>query len=42
MVGMDTFIFGRSWVGLDGAALGCFGAFQSGPERWSGGAWSTE
>ena len=24
MVGMDTFIFGRSLIGFDGAALGCF------------------
>ena len=30
MVGMDTFIFGRSLVGFDEAALGCFGAFSVG------------
>ena len=30
MVGMDTFIFGRSLIGFDGAALGCFGAFLVG------------
>ena len=30
MVGMDTFIFGRSLVGFDGAALGCFDAFSVG------------
>ena len=30
MVGMDTFIFGRSLVGFDGAARGCFGAFSVG------------
>ena len=41
MVGMDTFIFGRSLIGFDEAALGCFGAFSSAPERWSEGAWST-
>ena len=30
MVGMDTFIFGRSLIGFDEAALGCFGAFSVG------------
>ena len=30
MVGMDTFIFGRSLVGFEEAALGCFGAFSVG------------
>ena len=30
MVGMDTFIFGRSLVGFDEAALGCYGAFSVG------------
>ena len=30
MVGMDTFIFGRSLIVFDGAALGCFGAFSVG------------
>lgn len=30
MLGMDTFIFGRSLVGFDEAALGCFGAFSVG------------
>ena len=30
MVGMDTFIFGRSLVGFGGAPLGCFGAFSVG------------
>ena len=30
MVGMDTFIFGRSLVGFDGATLGYFDAFSVG------------
>ena len=30
MVGMDTFIFGKSLIGFDEAALCCFGAFSVG------------
>ena len=41
MVGMDTFIFGRCLVGFDGASLAASTPFQSAPERWSEGAWST-
>ena len=33
MVGMDTFIFGKSLIGFDEAALGCFGAFSVGTEE---------
>ena len=35
MVGMDTFIFSKSLIGFDEAALGCFAPFQSALERWS-------